>query len=158
MSIRKKIFIGIMCFLLIFLLISISLLLLYNTSESNQVLNGNKNMIETNTDIIQETSNLENEIVNTNDNQEKMLQENTSNESNKSNDINIPSKENNNIPNNKEVAKNDTSQVKNESNQENKTIIVEGDDEKHYIKDDEDQWYTQSDWFEIDGDITFIEN
>lgn len=48
--------------------------------------------------------------------------------------------------------------TKQESSNKKQTVTTQGSDERHPIKGDEGQWYTEGDWFELDGDVTFIEN
>lgn len=48
--------------------------------------------------------------------------------------------------------------TKQENNNKKQTVTTQGSDERHPIKGDEGQWYTQGDWFELDEDVTFIEN
>lgn len=48
--------------------------------------------------------------------------------------------------------------TKQENNNKKQTVTTQGSDERHPIKGDEGQWYTEGDWFELEGDVTFIEN
>lgn len=166
---KKKYVIMIVTMIIVILLI-ISLLELYKNSIEK-----NKERIE----ILTQSSNItetpdSNEVVTEIKNENKVIRENVVTE-----DITIPTptEETTEIETNKQTknsikttddkTKSPSPEIQEQSNnsknnpkknEEKISITVEGNDEKYPIQNDEGQWYTQSDWFEIEEDVTFIES
>lgn len=111
-----------------------------------------KNIITNNSTENTVIEEIENELTE-NQSTSKSEKENTSKAKNTTN-----SKKNTSSSNTKkETTSTPVTTIQDEKNKK-QTITVQGDGEKHPIKGDEGQWTTESEWFELDGDVTFIED
>lgn len=157
---------------IIMMVLIIALLELYknsiekNKEEEIDVLTQSTNIIETpvSNEIVPKTEN-ENKIIKENVVTENIIvptltEESTKIEKNKQNKNNshIETKDDKTKDSSPErQEKTDNSKNTSKKDEEKISITVEGSDEKYPILNDEGQWYTQSNWFEIDEDVTFIE-
>lgn len=111
--------------------------------------------------VVEENTITENNIV---ENQSVTEDSKVENTTNKGTSENVPKTNTSNsnkskaTSNTKKETTTKTNTTKQENNNKKQTVTTQGSDERHPIKGDEGQWYTEGDWFELDGDVTFIEN
>lgn len=117
--------------------------------------------------VVEENTTTENNIVESQSVTEDSKVENTTNKGtseNKNENENVPKTNTSNsnkskaTSNTKKETTTKSNTTKQENNNKKQTVTTQGSDERHPIKGDEGQWYTEGDWFELEGDVTFIEN
>lgn len=132
-----------------------------------ETLSGAVNDIQENiiTPVVEENTITENNIIESQSVTEDSKVENTINKDTSENKKeNVPKTNTSNSNKSKDTSntKKETTTKYNTTKQENnnkkQTVTTQGSDERHLIKGDEGQWYTEGDWFELEGDVTFIEN
>jgi len=160
----------IICILLLTLLLGVLISVFINNIYENNNVGDAKNILERSTNFITNINNniqlkLENmqttytegiytEPVNETNTEENKINENTTEKK----ETKIEEKKNKPSNQTKQESQNNTNKNSADKNNKSTTLNIKGDDTKHPIRGDEGQWYTESDWFEIDGDMISIEN
>lgn len=115
--------------------------------------------------VVEENTTTENNIVESQSVTEDSKVENTTNKDTSENKKeNVPKTNTSNSNKSKSTSNTQketttkSNTTKQENNNKKQTVTTQGSDERHPIKGDEGQWYTEGDWFELEGDVTFIEN